>query len=193
MHATSPFARRQRLAFLPVVVCVLGGTANADEKRAWPRQLARDGDRGQIRPGAQRQSIYRSAHRRNPRRQAASRHGRCDRQPGDLHPPPRQLRRARQSRVIEALEADGLADPEDDKRFSGGLTTGVFPAVRADGTDCPQLTQPFTSAPGSGFGGHHSYPGGLPVPRRSICRAPSASPTIIAGLMGTPGRAACPR
>jgi len=36
MHATSPFARRQRLAFLPVVVGVLGGTANADENAPGP-------------------------------------------------------------------------------------------------------------------------------------------------------------
>jgi hypothetical protein len=32
-----------------------------------------------------------------------------------------------------------------------------------DGGPCPHLPQPFYSAPGGAFGGHHSYPGGLPI------------------------------
>lgn len=40
---------------------------------------------------------------------------------------------------------------------------GVFPPVREDGSDCPKLPQRFDSAPGSNFGGHHSYPGGLAI------------------------------
>jgi hypothetical protein len=40
---------------------------------------------------------------------------------------------------------------------------GVFPPVRDDGSDCPKLPQAFDSAPGSNFGGHHSYPGGLAI------------------------------
>ena len=40
---------------------------------------------------------------------------------------------------------------------------GVFPPLVNDGSVCPQLPQPFFSAPGSVFHGHHSYPGGLPV------------------------------
>ena len=45
----------------------------------------------------------------------------------------------------------------------GGLLAGVFPPLVNDGSACPQLPQAFYSAPGSVSGGHHSYPGGLPV------------------------------
>src|SRR5262249_14438351 len=47
--------------------------------------------------------------------------------------------------------------------FPDGLKAGVFPPLINDGGNCPQLPQPFYSAPGSVFHGHHSYPGGLPV------------------------------
>jgi hypothetical protein len=65
--------------------------------------------------------------------------------------------------IIERLKSEGLVDPEDEGRFAGGLSAGIFPPLKADGGDCPQLPQAFTSAPGSVFGGHHSYPGGLAV------------------------------
>jgi hypothetical protein len=70
---------------------------------------------------------------------------------------------ARKAAIIERLKSEGLVDPEDEGRFAGGLSAGVFPPLKADGGDCPQLPQAFTSAPGSVFGGHHSYPGGLAV------------------------------
>src|SRR5262249_8711132 len=59
--------------------------------------------------------------------------------------------------------AEGLVNPDDDKTFPGGLLAGVFPPLRNDASRCPQLPMAFFAAPGSVFGGHHSYPGGLPV------------------------------
>ena len=65
--------------------------------------------------------------------------------------------------IVAKLLAAGLLNPADDLTFPGGLITGVFPPVANDNSACPHLPQPFYSAPGSSFGGHHSYPGGLPV------------------------------
>ena len=65
--------------------------------------------------------------------------------------------------LLQELLADGLVDPNDDATFPGGLRAGVFPPLVNDGSACAQLPQAFYSAPGSVFGGHHSYPGGLPV------------------------------
>jgi hypothetical protein len=70
---------------------------------------------------------------------------------------------ATKAAIVRRLKSEGLADPEDDGRFAGGLLAGIFPPLNADGRDCPQLPQVFTSAPGSAFGGHHSYPGGLAI------------------------------
>jgi hypothetical protein len=131
--------------------------------RCRPRQRGRDRDQRQIRSGAKRQGIHRSAlgEIRDDKLRPAT---------ADAIDNPQTCIRHRagldsvaRTRVIEALKAEGLVDPDDDKRLPGGLTPGVFPPVKADGTDCPQLAQTFTSAPGSVFGGHHSYPGGLPV------------------------------
>jgi hypothetical protein len=65
--------------------------------------------------------------------------------------------------ILQRLIAEGLVNVTDDQTFPGGLKAGVFPPVLEDGSDCPHLPQPFFSAPGSVFHGHHSYPGGLPV------------------------------
>src|SRR6266705_1119151 len=65
--------------------------------------------------------------------------------------------------ILQALIAAGLVDVRDNTSFPGGLNAGVFPPLLGDGGACPQLPQTFFSAPGSFFGGHHSYPGGLPV------------------------------
>lgn len=69
------------------------------------------------------------------------------------------------SRILANLLNAGLFSATDDTNFApyGGALAGIFPPVLNDGTDCPQLPQPFTSAPGSSFGGHHSQPGGLVV------------------------------
>ncbi len=65
--------------------------------------------------------------------------------------------------ILDQLIAQGLVKPADGASITGGLLAGVFPTLVNDGSACPQLPQPFYSAPGSGTGGHHSYPGGLPV------------------------------
>jgi len=68
---------------------------------------------------------------------------------------------ADKDRILHALIAAGLLAAHDDAAFPGGLKAGVFPAVIHDGSQCPLPPQSFSSAPGSYFGGHHSYPGGL--------------------------------
>ncbi|HMF45016.1 MAG TPA: hypothetical protein VKQ32_30305 [Polyangia bacterium] len=65
--------------------------------------------------------------------------------------------------VVDALAAAGLFSATDGAAFPGGALTGVLPPVLDAGSACPHLPQPFFSAPGSVFGGHHSYPGGLPI------------------------------
>jgi hypothetical protein len=65
--------------------------------------------------------------------------------------------------IIRRLIAEGLVKPENGDAFPGGLQAGIFPPVRDDGSDCPQLPQTFRSAPGGAFGKHHSYPGGLTI------------------------------
>jgi len=65
--------------------------------------------------------------------------------------------------VIDKLTAAGLIAASDAAAFPGGALTGVLPPVAEAGSACPHLPQPFFSAPGSVFGGHHSYPGGLPI------------------------------
>ena len=73
------------------------------------------------------------------------------------------LKLADRQAIVAKMLAAGLLNPADDLTFPGGLITGVFPPVVNDNTACPQLPQPFYSAPGSSFGSHHSYPGGLSV------------------------------
>jgi hypothetical protein len=70
---------------------------------------------------------------------------------------------ARQAALLDKLKAEGLVNLADDATFPGGLRAGVFPPLKNDGSRCPHLPQAFFSAPGSVFGGHHSFPGGLVV------------------------------
>jgi hypothetical protein len=70
---------------------------------------------------------------------------------------------ATKNAILQTLIAERLVNVADDATFPGGLKAGVFPPLVNDGSACPQLPQPFFSAPGSAFHGHHSYPGGLPV------------------------------
>jgi hypothetical protein len=65
--------------------------------------------------------------------------------------------------IVDKLTAAGLIAPADAAAFPGGALAGVLPPVLEAGGGCPHLPQPFFSAPGSVFGGHHSYPGGLPI------------------------------
>src|SRR5260370_8897059 len=65
--------------------------------------------------------------------------------------------------ILEAVEGGGWCRVRQNAPSPGGLSAGVFPPLLGDGGACPQLPQTFFSAPGSFFGGHHSYPGGLPI------------------------------
>jgi hypothetical protein len=65
--------------------------------------------------------------------------------------------------IVQQLLAEGLINVDDAAKAVGGINAAVLPPVQQANTACPQLPQPFYSAPGSAFGGHHSYPGGLPV------------------------------
>ncbi len=67
------------------------------------------------------------------------------------------------SAILARLLAAGLYSPADAAAFPGGAMAGIFPPVRDDGRACPHLPQGFGVAPGSNFGGHQSFPGGLAV------------------------------
>src|SRR5215813_12829187 len=67
------------------------------------------------------------------------------------------------NQIIAALVAQNLVNPADAAAITGGLKAGIFPPVINDGSACPILPLSFRAAPGSNFGGHHSYPGGLAV------------------------------
>ncbi len=73
------------------------------------------------------------------------------------------LTEAGKNTIIQELEQAGLLNPADAANIAGGVKAGVFPPVRDDGSLCPHLPLTFEGAPGSNFGGHHSYPGGLAV------------------------------
>ena len=68
-----------------------------------------------------------------------------------------------QDAVIAKLFEEGLINQADADAFPAGVRAAVFPPILQATSDCPRLPQPFRSAPGSVFGGHHSYPGGLAV------------------------------
>ena len=67
------------------------------------------------------------------------------------------------NQIISTLTAQNLVNPADGAAITGGLKAGIFPPVIADGNACPLQPLSFKAAPGSNFGGHHSYPGGLAV------------------------------
>jgi hypothetical protein len=62
--------------------------------------------------------------------------------------------------IVQKLRNEKLVDPAD---TDARLEAGIFPPVLDEQSDCPHLPQPIFAAPGSSFGGHHSYPGGLVV------------------------------
>jgi len=70
---------------------------------------------------------------------------------------------AKKDALLQQLTTAGLINPADGAAFPGGALAGVFPPVLDEGSACPHLPQAFFSAPGSVYGGHHSYPGGLPI------------------------------
>ena len=66
---------------------------------------------------------------------------------------------ATKNAILQKLIAERRVNVADDATFPGGLKAGVFPPLVNDGSACPQLPQPFFSAPGSVFHDHYSYPG----------------------------------
>jgi len=74
------------------------------------------------------------------------------------------LTSAQKDAIVQTLVAQGLLNLSDGASITGGAKAGVFPPVPQENTACPQLPQPFFSAPGStSVFGHHSYPGGLTI------------------------------
>jgi hypothetical protein len=67
------------------------------------------------------------------------------------------------NQIISTLVAQNLVNPADAASITGGVKAGIFPPVIGDGSACPTLPMTFKATPGSNFGGHHSYPGGLAV------------------------------
>ena len=67
------------------------------------------------------------------------------------------------NQIVSQLELAGLVNPADAAGITGGVKAGIFPPVLEDGSACPQLPLSVDATPGSNFGGHHSYPGGLAV------------------------------
>jgi len=65
--------------------------------------------------------------------------------------------------LLQQLEQAGLVNPADAAAITGGVKAGIFPPIRDESTACPHLPLRFDATPGSNFGGHHSYPGGLAV------------------------------
>jgi len=65
--------------------------------------------------------------------------------------------------ILTALVNAGFVSSADATGWGPGAINGVFPPVVGDGGACPHLPQSFLAAPGSGFHGHHSYPGGLAI------------------------------
>ena len=74
-----------------------------------------------------------------------------------------ELKAATKQSILAQLQAAGLYATADAAAFPGGALAGVFPPVLNDASQCPHLPQHFGSTPGSSFGSHHSYPGGLPI------------------------------
>lgn len=73
------------------------------------------------------------------------------------------LTAAKKQAILDALLSEGLYTVADAAAFPGGAAAGVFPPVRTGEEACPKLPQAFYAAPGSNFGSHHSYPGGLAI------------------------------
>jgi len=65
--------------------------------------------------------------------------------------------------IILQLQQAGLVNLADAANIVGGIKAGIFPPVLEDGSACPKLPLTLDATPGSNFGGHHSYPGGLAV------------------------------
>jgi len=94
--------------------------------------------------------------------------------------------------IVDALSAAGLFSAADAAAFPGGALSGVLPPVLDAGSACPHLPQPFFSAPGSTFGGHHSYPGGLPIHESFNDLSDASFAANYRRVYGNPGRDGLP-
>jgi hypothetical protein len=70
---------------------------------------------------------------------------------------------AEKQTILANLVAAGFVSTSDATGWGPGALNGVFPPIVNEGSACPRLPQPYLAAPGGGFHGHHSYPGGLVV------------------------------
>src|SRR5260370_27205201 len=70
---------------------------------------------------------------------------------------------AQKHTMLPTLLDQALINPADASSINGGLKAGVFPPIINETTACSTLPMPIYAAPGSAYGGHHSYPGGLMV------------------------------
>jgi len=100
---------------------------------------------------------------------------------------------AAKDQVVQQLLDAGLVTADAAAAIPGGLRAGVFPPVLQETSTCPQLPQPFRSAPGSVFGGHHSYPGGLPIHEANNDRADVALAETYRQSYGAPSETGEPR
>ncbi len=72
---------------------------------------------------------------------------------------------AHRAHVTQVMKAAILLRLKEEGLLPDGQAAeaGIFPPLKNDGGECPQLPQTLDAAPGSSFGSHHSYPGGLAV------------------------------
>lgn len=94
--------------------------------------------------------------------------------------------------IVSALLAQGLVAKTAGDNIVGGIKAGVFPPAINEGSGCPMNPQPFTSAPGSGNGGHHSYPGGLVIHTQNNTSSSLNFFSLYTGSYGIPGAGGFP-
>lgn len=97
-----------------------------------------------------------------------------------------------QDAVIRTLFDQGLINRADAAAFPSGIRAAIFPPILQSDSACPQLPQPLMSAPGSAFGGHHSYPGGLPVHESNNDLSDLHLASQYQSVYGSVGRAGLP-
>ena len=103
------------------------------------------------------------------------------------------LTAAKRQAILDALLHKGLYAPADAAVIPGGAAAGVFPPVQAGDGACPKLPQAFHAAPGSNFGSHHSYPGGLAIHEGFNVSSALSFAEDYRLAYGTPGADGLPR
>jgi hypothetical protein len=98
-----------------------------------------------------------------------------------------------QDAVIRTLMDQGLVNAADAAAFPAGVRAAIFPPILQADTDCPQLPQLLESAPGSAFGGHHSYPGGLPIHEANNDLSDKNLASQYQAIYGSTGRGGLPQ